>query len=932
MRSRYLGFVSVILMCLCSTGFANSLENYEAAERAFQAHEYGKAETYLKNLLSQNNKNTTAQLLLIKVYLAQGKGHLAESELQNAGNIGIDTAESKLLYAQAYTQQGLYNKSLDALKIAENNPAIIDQVYVARGLAQIGLGHFNVAKRTFEQALRVNSGNLNAKLGLAQVHIIDKKEALAHQILDEVLDSYLPPLKALSMKANLLYQQAELIPALALVNQVLSESNNDFSSLLLRASIYIEQQRFSLADEDLEIVLNQLPNEPRATFLKAVVASSQNRDEVSERVVNNVFEIIGNIAPEVIERYPSYLYLASYAAFMQGELEHAKTYLNRYLAIDATSYRALRLSASIDYALGNYMIALATLKKANLAYPNDAAINSLLGTIYLALDNDDKALFYFEHAKSLASDFILFDLQLAQALIANDKANQAAELLVNIAKKNRDEPKNLQLIEPLLFKAYVMQRKFEQAFDVSKRIVAHDPTVENLYQQGLILLELGKIDAAIENIDNALSVDPRFIPAVIAKANILAQQHDVEQAIRYTEAVYKDKNDAQLAFSIAQFYQQNDQLPKSAEKLAQAYELAPENFEITKAYITLLYRTERQKKALDIAEGYLKKYADNLPMYYLLADLYLAQNSIDKAHQVLKDAFRLNLKDIEKSALYRKVAAIYGKTLNAQGALDALQKALAWHPASPSLLALAKYYQEVGRIDESIKVIENYQDSIVSDEITLLYAQNLLAVGKYKAAAKHFRDIDDIYPAAQVGLVQTMVATEKSDQAIKYLTERIEQHPKHPLLMLTKAELLANANDWQAAFDIYQTILSFYKDATVYNNAAYSALQLGNLAEAKQLAEKSLTLQPKQPNTLDTLGLILSQMQRYQDALPYYRQALVVNKNRPDIKFHLAKTLEALDRDREAMSLLADIVNSNVYFAEKEAAKGLLDKLIVEQN
>jgi len=59
--------------------------------------------------------------------------------------------------------------------------------------------------------------------------------------------------------------------------------------------------------------------------------------------------------------------------------------------------------------------------------------------------------------------------------------------------------------------------------------------------------------------------------------------------------------------------------------------------------------------------------------------------------------------------------------------------------------------------------------------------------------------------------------------------------------------------------------------------------------------------------------------------LPLFRQALALDSSKLEIKYHLALTLKALDREKEAFNTLVEVVSSKRYFSEKILAQELLD-------
>lgn len=81
---------------------------------------------------------------------------------------------------------------------------------------------------------------------------------------------------------------------------------------------------------------------------------------------------------------------------------------------------------------------------------------------------------------------------------------------------------------------------------------------------------------------------------------------------------------------------------------------------------------------------------------------------------------------------------------------------------------------------------------------------------------------------------------------------------------------------------------------------------------------------PKSPNIIDTLAWVKTQQKKRSEAITLFRQALVLDFNNAEIKYHLAITLKAEKRDKEAYKLLTEAVKTEQSFSEKRVAQQLL--------
>ena len=169
MKKPVLTLCIILSLFNCPT-FANS--SYEQAQTAIQAYKYEEAIIVLRNLLDKEPKNIAAHMLLIEALLAQGKGDLAELELDKISNLPVEKNQLIPLMAEALIFQGKYNEAITLVESPNIQGINQDILLTKKAHAQLGMGYIEVAKKTFQDALYFNENNANAKVGLAQVFLI----------------------------------------------------------------------------------------------------------------------------------------------------------------------------------------------------------------------------------------------------------------------------------------------------------------------------------------------------------------------------------------------------------------------------------------------------------------------------------------------------------------------------------------------------------------------------------------------------------------------------------------------------------------------------------------------------------------------------------------------------------------------------------------
>lgn len=97
-------------------------------------------------------------------------------------------------------------------------------------------------------------------------------------------------------------------------------------------------------------------------------------------------------------------------------------------------------------------------------------------------------------------------------------------------------------------------------------------------------------------------------------------------------------------------------------------------------------------------------------------------------------------------------------------------------------------------------------------------------------------------------------------------------------------------------------------------NLAVSQHEAGFLAEAEQLYRGILKTEPEQPQASHNLGLLLAQMQRLDEALPYLETALAA---KPESARYWLSYIEALELDGQR-----ELARERLAFAREHGLEG----------
>ena len=257
-------------------------------------------------------------------------------------------------------------------------------------------------------------------------------------------------------------------------------------------------------------------------------------------------------APRAVDQY-----VTGYQAYKRGETDYARQTLeaavinnpdlrmarvvlgeiyreqNNYSAA-AQQYEVLTridpYTLSNHYYLGVSYQFLSRFKESAIAYlkgleldPEDFKSNMNLGTVYLALGEVDEAVRYLDKATQLSPDSASAWSNLGVALDARNSLVLAETAYRKAMERNPDS----QTIMQNLANNLLAQKKIGEAKILWEQIVAKSKTNFTLTKLGEAYTAAGEFDQAGKTLDSVLTRDPRYVPAINAKASSMIRQYEL---------------------------------------------------------------------------------------------------------------------------------------------------------------------------------------------------------------------------------------------------------------------------------------------------------------------------------------------------------------------------------------------------------------------
>ncbi|WDE13421.1 XrtA/PEP-CTERM system TPR-repeat protein PrsT [Thalassomonas haliotis] len=928
-------FLTLILGCLASAKvlaftFQEANQAYEDALRSFAQSDLSAAVVFLKNSLKNNPSHLPSKILMAEILIAQGDGAAAEIELTYALKNGADEKRILPLLLEAQLLQKKYEQVVASNFPPGSNGRLKSQIAMLKGRAFVAQKKYVRAEQLFRQALVYNGNNVLAILGRAQVALLRENLRQARAYTEQALAKDATNTNGLLMLANIEQMQGNKEAALTKTNEIIALNRENFPALLMRAGLLIDKGQYQAALLDVSVILKQIPNEPRANYLKAITNIALGNKAESDATIEHLNTVLTGVPDEVMQANPVYYYLAGVISFGQGEYLQAQDALRKYFDINKEDTRALKLLARTEFRLNEPFAAKSYLVKARLINPDDVEIWSLLGRAYMATGAREKAERYFLDVIRALPRESAVHLDIARLYLSTGQADKAIASLkqaehLTTAQTDRGD------LYLLFTRAYQENNQIGMALDNVDKVIALRGQDSFLYQlKGSLLGQNGEHEQARLAFEQALTFDAGNYQAVLHLARMDMLSGNIKQSNkRLHQFIEQNPANTELMLELGQNYLRLNEPANALTWFEKAYAQDRSN---NRALIQLVHYHSKLNditQALALVEDYLKRFNKDGEILLIAADLYLKDKQNDKALQAHQLAVKHSQEKAAALLALARTQILFGEDDNA---ITSLEKAIVRdNRFIRAYLQLVDIYHSRQDFDNAMATIGQLEKVVPDSQLTIvlrgdtyrLNRQYALAVDAYNQALK-------IKPSQQatLGLYRVYQAKEQHQQALDLLEARLKSHPDDLLSAIALADSYKARGELKKAGDFYESLIARFPNAPVlFNNAAAVYLLLGNFDKAAEYAEAAHARLPDNVAIIDTKAWVETLRGNYQQALPLYRQALALDVDNMEVQYHLAFTLNKMGRTGEAIKYLQELLASEQTFTEKEEAQALLKTL-----
>ncbi len=284
------------------------------------------------------------------------------------------------------------------------------------------------------------------------------------------------------------------------------------------------------------------------------------------------------------------------------------------------------------------------------------------------------------------------------------------------ARESVDKAIALGLADPaaqakaLQLRAGLQTEPQKQLDDLDEALRLMPDNLTSLRARGLLLGDLGNLDAALVDLNKAIELSPKDGPLLEAKAVVLARLNRYDEALAVLDAARKlAPNSIMPLVQRARIHSQQTDLDAAVDDLTQALTLDSNNAAVLLMRASVYQAKNQRDKALADVDQALKVRPD-LPLAIRTRAVLLAESErIDEAVGELEKLRKLDPKD---TLTLLQLATLYGHQKQSEKAIDAFTALLAAAPDDWRALAgRGDMYLNLGRQAEAIA---DYERSLKS--------------------------------------------------------------------------------------------------------------------------------------------------------------------------------------------------------------------------
>jgi putative PEP-CTERM system TPR-repeat lipoprotein len=858
--------------------------DYLAQARALlDGRQHPAALVALKNALQKNPDNAEARALLGRVQVELGQAEAAEKELRRAIELGVPKADLLIPLAEALRLQGKNQTLVDELFPDDSRPAAERATVLAlRGDAWLALGKPDRARHDYDEGLAADPAAPLARLGFARLALVvnDPDEA-GRRVAEALAEAPAEP-RLWSFQAALWEQAEDFEKAEAAYGKTIELRRDNRNDRVHRALVRIALGRYADAARDIGILKREVPDGYLTHYADGWWNLRQNRYEAAQTALET--------AERLNRQHDLTVFQLGVAHLAQNHLVQAEQYLSRFLQMAPGSVGGIELLALTRFRRQQFESVRLLLAPVIDVRPDDRFALNLLGNAELALGQVQAGIDHLQKWVELEPGSAPARRDLGRGLLAGGRyAEGLAELRTSADLDPAAKDPGI-----LMALTHLRAREFDQALAAIKALAAKDPASEIPETlRGLVHLARNEPEKAAAAWRAALEKKPGDPSLSHRLAQLaLAQNQPAQARALYEQALAAHPEDLSTQLRLAQIDALQGRFKDLGARMEAAIKEHPEALQprLVRAETLLRFgQPDRAQALLEQIRGRHPRHPD------LLALLVRAQLDNRQPQHALHTAKALAEAAPGSAKAHYLLALVQGELGDASGMRRALERSLAtdagFLPAREAEVRVLALEKKPGEAQAKLdRLAQEYPDA---PEVLLLKGGFALARNRPEAAVTAYRRALALAPGTHVvtKLAQALWKSGDRQGAIDTLETWCQSHADDSYGRYVLAGLYRAENRPEPARRRLEEVLAISpKNALAMNDLAW-LLRGREPQRALELAEQAAEAMPQSPAILDTLALVLMDLDQAERALPWLRRAAELAPADPAIGRHLAQAL-----------------------------------------
>jgi putative PEP-CTERM system TPR-repeat lipoprotein len=774
------------------------------------------------------------------------------------------TAEAHIKNAKDYLNINNFNASVIELKNAIRVDNKNAEARYLLGQTYLNLGDGLAATKEFERARKLKFADSKLLPLLARAYILTDSNA---DVLALSADS--KTLAAEQQSQYLAYQtlaalrsgDSELATqAVALAKSI---ANQDVYSMLASAYLDLSETNYEEVSASIAHILSIDPDQKDTLLLQGQVAMATEDYKLAVKSFTKFNELQPRFA--IVK-----LFLAN-ALLKAGEYEEAEKQADSMLARVPNQPFANYVKAMVRFQAKDFVKTSEHAELALSANFNQFNLKLVAGASAFYLENWQQSYY---HLNSIVK-FLPNDHQARRMLIvAQLELGLINEVSDSISSFSDDTEVNAQFLSSLSYKLLALGATSEAKKVLTQSELTSPETATHNARQGILKLMMND-PSGIENLQDAVELDPELVEAELALAFAALQTGDIAKAKKIAkkwQTQYPEKASSYNLFASIAFEEEDFQ---DAEKaLATSLRLEPDNIFALTEQLRISRQQKNEPMSKQRVDYLLKLYPNNNRVLRSYFGVYKNEMALEK----LRKSYNANSNDIDKAVLLAEAMLSLGQVNEAENILVAKAEAV----------KLPKRYWQL--------LLLTHQKNRDDDKVKLTLEQWL------KTNPYHIEPV--------VLLADVYASNRNYERALVIVKRGINNHKDNLVLQLIQMQLLLNSKQIIPSKKLYKTL-------SVKNiNEALKEGMLGRI----------LLLEQKYVHAIPKLTTLYNAYSSSQNAI-YLASAYVSNKDNDGAGAVLENYLTIDTSNNRIKTMLASI------YLESDIPKSIsiYNDVVVEQ-